>query len=195
MNNRRSIGRNRIHRFGHRRGGCTISTGGFLGRSSTNTHGPGGAINAVHFSHGAVPFILIRKLNEAVTLGAGGVGVGDNFGAANGRVVSAKSFLEKVIGDVGGEIADEDGVFRGGIGPALTNAEGGPVEPEGLVSGGHLGAVVGLENPLGCGVGDELDEAVALGLARELVADDFDGYYFSRVAEAVAQVPFVHPVL
>ncbi|KAL5156822.1 1-acyl-sn-glycerol-3-phosphate acyltransferase 3 [Glycine soja] len=97
--------------------------------------------------------------------------------------MGAKHFLEKIIGYVGGEIADEDGVFQGGIGPALADAEGGPIEPEGLVGG-----VVGLENPFRCGVGDELDEAVALGLARELVADDFDGDHLAGGGEAVAQI-------
>ncbi|KAH1145359.1 hypothetical protein GLYMA_15G034100v4 [Glycine max] len=99
--------------------------------------------------------------------------------------MGAKHFLEKIIGYVGGEIADEDGVFQGGIGPALADAEGGPIEPEGLVGG-----VVGLENPFRCGVGDELDEAVALGLARELVADDFDGDHLAGGGEAVAQAVF-----
>lgn len=160
-----------------------------LRSSRADTHWARGAINAVHFSHGAVPLGLIGELNKPIALGAARGGVGDDFGPFNGGIMGPESLLEDEIGDVGGEIADEDGV----VGPGVP--ERGPIEPEGLVRAGHLGPVEGSEKGFGRGVRDELDEAVALGLARQLVADDFDGNHFAAVGEALREVGLVDPVL
>ena len=45
---------------------------------------------------------------------------------------------------------------------------------QGVVDDGHLVVVVSLHNPLSFGVGEELDETVALMLSRDLLVDDFD---------------------
>jgi len=68
-----------------------------------------------------------------------------------------------------------------GVRPPLADAERGPIQPEGLLCPGHPQPVIGLENVLGRGVGDELDEAVALGVAGDLVADDLDRNNLFRV--------------
>jgi len=192
--NRRSVRRNLVHRFGDRRG-RGVTSGGFLGRGGANAHGSGGAINPVHLGHGAVAFVLVGEFHEAVALGAARVGIRDDLGAANGVVVDPEGFLEKIIGYVGRKIAHEDGMFWARVGPALTDAERGPIEPEGLFGAGHLHAVVGLEHALRCRVGYKLDETVTLGLARHLVADDFDGENLAGVGETVAEVSLVHPIL
>ena len=172
-----------------------MKPGGLLRCSSANPHGPGGAINTIHLSHGAVPLILIREFNESVALGAARVGVRNDLGAPHGRVLGPESLLEEVIGDVRGQVAHEDGVVGPSIGPALTDAEGGPIEPEVLLGAGHEGAIVGVEHAL-CGrVGDELDEAVAFGVAGDLVADDLDRNDVAGVGEAVGEVGLVDPVL
>lgn len=165
---------------------------GFLRRCSADTHWTRGAINAVHFSHGAVPLRLVGEFDKPVTLGPSGDGVGDDLGASNRRVMSPKSFLEEEISDVRGKIADEDGVVRAGVAAAAGRS---PVESEGLFGSGHEGSVVGVENAFGGGVGDELDEAVALRLAGDLVADDLDGENIAGVCEALREVVFVDPVL
>ena len=104
-----------------------------------------------------------------------------------------KRLLQRLIGNFGGQIAHEDGVVRPTIGPALPDAEGGPIEPE--FRSGHVRAVIGLEHVLRCRVGNKLDETIAFGLARELVANDFDGKDLAGVGEAVSEVDLVGPVL
>jgi len=157
--------------------------------SGADTHRARGAINAVHFSHGAVPLRLVGELNKAIALGAAGGGVSDNFSPFDRRIMGPESFLEEEVGDVGGEIADEDGM----VGPRVS--ERGPIKPEGLFRTGHLGAVVGAEKGLRRRVRNELHEAVALRLARHLVANDFDGNHFATVGEALREVRLLHPVL
>jgi len=161
----------------------------FFRSSGADTHRARGAINTVHFSHGAVPLRLVGELNKAIALGAAGGGVRDDFGPFDGRIMGPESLLEEEVGDVGGEIADEDGM----VGPRVS--EGGPIKAEGLFRTGHLGAVVGAEKGLRRRVRNELHEAVALGLARHLVANDFDGNHFAAVGEALREVRLVHPVL
>jgi len=84
--------------------------------SGADTHRARGAINTVHFSHGTVPLRLVGELNEAIALGAAGGGVRNDFGPFDGRIMGPESLLEQEIGDVGGEIADEDGM----VGPRVS---------------------------------------------------------------------------
>ena len=60
-----------------------------------------------------------------------------------------KNFMEEIVCYVGGEIADENGVFWDNIGLAIVNTKGGPIEPQGV--GEMLGAssnIVGAPNNL-----------------------------------------------
>lgn len=141
---------------------------------STNAHRPARAINAVHLSHGLRPLIVISEPHKAVALGAARVGVEHDFRGLNGGVLTGESLEQHAIGDVGGQIANEDGEVRGVIGALLAGAEGRPVEAERLLRVGHVHAAVGLQDFLRRPVGKKLHESVPLRQPCLLVANDLD---------------------
>lgn len=145
---------------------------GLLRRGRTNPHRPRRAIHPVHLCHCPVPLRLVPELHEPIPLRSPRARVCHNLGPPNRRILHPKRLLQHVIGDIWRQIPDEDRVVGAGVGAALADTEGSPVEAEGLVGAGHLQAIVGLEDGLRGRVGAELDEAVALGEACYLVFDD-----------------------
>lgn len=80
------------------------------------------ALRTVHGRESLIPLFLVAEPDKAEALRRACHGVGDHFGAEDGRIFLKEGCLEFRVGNLGGEVPHEDGELRGLLYPLPARA-------------------------------------------------------------------------